>query len=307
MKDNKSIKALKKQMAAAVAMVCVAGVALGSSTYAWFISNTKVTAETSNFTASTAYTLLISKGEKGADSEWVTTHPMSETSKNVALQPVSTVGGTGVDKLDFVYDTKWTPDTADGKNYATGFAAAEDTSGKYMVEKFQIKAEQVCDLYLDDATTFTAKNTEMLKTMRLGLVVDDGTNKTTFIYQLDDGTDASGTRGNTTKDSTGADGITQAVNASGTVANIVTTNTNVVKLPLATGSTDTTSMITTTGTADKLYSFAKAGDIVNITAYVWMEGCDYDCTASESAYFNMNKAIGNIEAKLSFGAALAQN
>ena len=31
---NNSVKALKKQMAAAVAMVCVAAVALGSSTYA---------------------------------------------------------------------------------------------------------------------------------------------------------------------------------------------------------------------------------------------------------------------------------
>lgn len=36
---NNSVKALKKQMAAAVAMVCVAAVALGSSTYAWFVSN----------------------------------------------------------------------------------------------------------------------------------------------------------------------------------------------------------------------------------------------------------------------------
>ena len=51
MKDNKSIKALKKQMAAAVAMVCVAAIALGSSTYAWFVSNNKVTAQTTQIKA----------------------------------------------------------------------------------------------------------------------------------------------------------------------------------------------------------------------------------------------------------------
>ena len=42
-----SVKALKKQLGAAVAMVCVAAVALGSSTYAWFVTNNKVDATTS--------------------------------------------------------------------------------------------------------------------------------------------------------------------------------------------------------------------------------------------------------------------
>ena len=46
-----SVKALKKQLGAAVAMVCVAAVALGSSTYAWFVSNNKVKATTSKISA----------------------------------------------------------------------------------------------------------------------------------------------------------------------------------------------------------------------------------------------------------------
>ena len=51
MNETKSVKALKKQMAAAIAMVCVAAVALGSSTYAWFVSNNSVKAEKMNVTA----------------------------------------------------------------------------------------------------------------------------------------------------------------------------------------------------------------------------------------------------------------
>lgn len=51
-KENlESVKALKKQLGAAVAMVCVAAVALGSSTYAWFVTNNTVKATTSTISA----------------------------------------------------------------------------------------------------------------------------------------------------------------------------------------------------------------------------------------------------------------
>ena len=50
-KTNNNVKGLKKQLAAAVAMVCVAAVALGSSTYAWFVTNNTVKATTSTISA----------------------------------------------------------------------------------------------------------------------------------------------------------------------------------------------------------------------------------------------------------------
>lgn len=66
---NNSVKALKKQMAAAVAMVCVAAVALGSSTYAWFVSNNKVTATTSTISAQSnaAFMYICDKDEESKD------------------------------------------------------------------------------------------------------------------------------------------------------------------------------------------------------------------------------------------------
>ncbi|MFQ9547238.1 MAG: hypothetical protein ACLRZ6_04790, partial [Lachnospiraceae bacterium] len=58
-----SVKALKKQLGAAVAMVCVAAVALGSSTYAWFVSNNNVDATISTISAqSNAPFLKITSG-----------------------------------------------------------------------------------------------------------------------------------------------------------------------------------------------------------------------------------------------------
>lgn len=44
-------KALKKQMGAAIAMVLVAAVALGSATFAWFVTNNTVKATTSSISA----------------------------------------------------------------------------------------------------------------------------------------------------------------------------------------------------------------------------------------------------------------
>ena len=66
MKETKNVKALKKQLAAAIAMVCVAAVALGSSTYAWFVSNNNVTATTTSIYAqsNSAYLLIASAENK---------------------------------------------------------------------------------------------------------------------------------------------------------------------------------------------------------------------------------------------------
>ena len=79
---NNSVKALKKQMAAAVAMVCVAAVALGSSTYAWFVSNNTVDATVSSISAqSNAAYLTIDKVE-------AMTNAGTQTAVDLAENPV---------------------------------------------------------------------------------------------------------------------------------------------------------------------------------------------------------------------------
>lgn len=64
-----STKALKTQLLAAIAMVLVASIALGSSTYAWFANNNKVTASGMSVTAKSDVSfLLIKAGEADAES-----------------------------------------------------------------------------------------------------------------------------------------------------------------------------------------------------------------------------------------------
>lgn len=52
-------KSLKKQLAAAIAMLLVAVVALGTASYAWFVSNNSVTAKTTNISAQSNSAYLV--------------------------------------------------------------------------------------------------------------------------------------------------------------------------------------------------------------------------------------------------------
>lgn len=68
--ENKmSVKALRNQLIAAIAMVLVATIALGSSTYAWFAANNEVTATGMNVTAQGESGIVI----KGASDDSFTT------------------------------------------------------------------------------------------------------------------------------------------------------------------------------------------------------------------------------------------
>lgn len=63
-------KALKKQMGAAIAMVLVAAVALGSATFAWFVTNNSVKATTSTISAqSNAAFMNIKYNSSAVDSD----------------------------------------------------------------------------------------------------------------------------------------------------------------------------------------------------------------------------------------------
>lgn len=126
-------KALKKQMGAAIAMVLVAAVALGSATFAWFVTNNKVTATTTNIAAqSNAAYMTIENGTAGAKASDKTsvvttiTGPIKLYPATFGEQSGSTEGtfATGYGKdldnatLASNLTTVGTPDQADEKGYA---------------------------------------------------------------------------------------------------------------------------------------------------------------------------------------------
>lgn len=98
---NNSVKALKKQMAAAVAMVCVAAVALGSSTYAWFVSNNTVKATTTTISAQSNAPFL--KIDKDSLTESSTTVATRADESSVALYPAEVVANGTAPKFQSAY------------------------------------------------------------------------------------------------------------------------------------------------------------------------------------------------------------
>ena len=124
-----SVKTLRKQLFAAIAMVLVAAIALGSSTYAWFVTNNTVKATTSQISAqSNAAFMTIANGATGAknaDTTYVTT-----ATPNKALYPAEWANhfdSAGVKNGDSGFTTGvYQFETA----YATGVGAStikEDT------------------------------------------------------------------------------------------------------------------------------------------------------------------------------------
>ena len=134
MNDSKSVKALKKQLGAAIAMVCVAAIALGSSTYAWFVSNNTVKATTTDISAqsNSAYLVIDTKATS-----------TTSTSSATAAEEVGE-GKKYPDKA--IYPAQWANGFAEDKSptgtkiyqFETAYAsdkekAAENTDTRFAV------------------------------------------------------------------------------------------------------------------------------------------------------------------------------
>ena len=111
-------KALKKQLGAAIAMVLVAAVALGSATYAWFVSNNTVTATSSTISAqsNSAYLVIDTK----------TTSTDSKTSKEITDVANEALYPAAIEKSD------------SSASWYSEYAAAAGAAGAKSGTKFTI-------------------------------------------------------------------------------------------------------------------------------------------------------------------------
>ena len=80
-------KALKKQMVAAIAMVLVAAVALGSATFAWFVTNNKVDATTSTISAQSNAAFMYIRNINNSDTN--ATSDVADITDNKELYPAT--------------------------------------------------------------------------------------------------------------------------------------------------------------------------------------------------------------------------
>lgn len=172
-------KALKKQMGAAIAMVLVAAVALGSATFAWFVTNNKVDATTSTISAQSnaAFMYIREKTTDGQDSTTATS-TVGSAVDDKALYPahwaLETESGTG--KSYAAAGSFYTAFGADANNGAmkgTSISVGtpdEAVTGQYAVQNtFRIgsKGSTLKDLVVTSASLGTAGNAQFDKSLRV--------------------------------------------------------------------------------------------------------------------------------------------
>ena len=178
-------KALKKQMGAAIAMVLVAAVALGSATFAWFVTNNKVEAKTSTISAQSnaAFMYIREKETDGQDSTTATSTVLSAVDDK-ALYPAhwALASESGTDKSYATADSFYTAFGTDanngamkGKSISVG-TPEQAVEGQYAVKNtFRIgsKGSTLKDLVVESASLGTSGNAQFDKSLRVLVKHDD--------------------------------------------------------------------------------------------------------------------------------------
>lgn len=164
-------KALKKQMGAAIAMVLVAAVALGSATFAWFVSNNKVEATTASVTAqSNAPFLKIGKATDATLTETTATQVAGMDDK-VELYPSqwNHVIADGTYQFESAYASDaGKPDVLSGSRFAVGGVDVEHRRDYALKQSFKIgttdkKAGSFQNLKVASVTVNAGADSEGLK------------------------------------------------------------------------------------------------------------------------------------------------
>lgn len=191
-----SVKALQKQLMAAIAMVLVAAIALGSSTYAWFVSNNTVKATTSTISAQSnaAFMYIRDQAERSTDLTFDTSsitstalypaHWVTEKSGNYASADIGkfyTAYGTTASDGTMVANTlKIVEATADS---VTKGSPADAVTAQYAVKNtFFIgsKGTELSDLVVtaaslknEDGSDSTSDNPDLDNALRILVTCGD--------------------------------------------------------------------------------------------------------------------------------------
>lgn len=329
-----SVKQLKCQLIGILCSVLLAAIALGSSTYAWYVNNVQVTATNVSVTSVVSYSLLIKRAV--ADSVYSTSTALNG---GTTLVPVSTLGerisndttlpdGSSAKKNDirFVKQNEWNEDsrvknfTEVGKHSQTLINDGVDTpynSTLYYADSIYLKAGQRSNIYFDNKATgiydsandsltsfpdvTDPKQIALLKTMRVGLLITQGTETQFYVYQFqDEQIDSTGANTYSTTVNSGSDtvdGISYAAGSNGVgplsmnIANLIENKVPVISKCLAEGSSDGLAHVYTDannseGKVSQAIATVSANEEIKVDIYFWMEGCDLDTTAGNTTEFS---------------------
>lgn len=164
-------KALKKQMGAAIAMVLVAAVALGSATFAWFVSNNKVTATTASVSAQSNAPFL--KIGKDTDTELTKTEETQVAGPNDKAELYPSQWNHVVDPATYQFESAYASKASEwtmlgGSRFAVGGVDATHRPDYALKQSFKIgttdkKAGSFQNLKVASVTVNAGDKSEGLK------------------------------------------------------------------------------------------------------------------------------------------------
>ena len=185
-----TVKALRKQLMAAIAMVVVAAVALSSSTYAWFASNNKVTATGMQVQAATEGGIEIAYSLSTETSATYTTSASTGAASASALAPTSTLNtkawyhasaettNSSAARVAS-YETMSLTETAiTGQAFGKlgGKTVGGVTTNYYMVQNFNIRSTSPTALgkgLTVDSVSVAGNAADMSQALRVAVVLED--------------------------------------------------------------------------------------------------------------------------------------
>lgn len=172
-------KALKKRMGAAIAMVLVAAVALGSATFAWFVSNNEVTAKTTGVKAQSNTAFMSIEYKKTAIGSTVTNN-VDWTDLGTALYPAEVQSDNAENpapKFVTAYGNTTTDGTKKGDFIEVGDAtkAVKDSYAVGEVNNYNISSAGVnlSDLKIDKVEVTTGADKGLKDAIRVLVVGPD--------------------------------------------------------------------------------------------------------------------------------------
>lgn len=189
-------KAIKRQLLAAIAMVLVAAIALGSSTYAWFVASNTVTADGMKLQVQGESGIVIKSVENSA-SVWAAT-ASAGMNKGVALTATSTTNLS-----TWVHATSDVQDNAKAEQAFKDYTAVSEANldSYRLLKSFYIRSATANEvenvkLAIDSVTVTTTNDTassqNLNRSVRVGVKV--GNNFVIYAPLADDKSPANDTR-----------------------------------------------------------------------------------------------------------------